>query len=134
MKTLDHLAALVLAEQQAKAEASRWADAAKTLEARIQAEMGADTEATIGGNVVYTWRHTGQFSTKQFTAQQPELAAKYTIERLVAEIDQKTLADEQPDLYTAFRARRFERKGGAVTPQQLAQLLTATAATPGGAQ
>lgn len=110
-KPIDHLAALTEALEQAEAEAKKWADAAEVLKKRIQAEMGDATEATVNGNLAYTWRRTGQFSQKRFTTEQPDLAVKYTRTVTRDELDVDTLKAEQPDLFTAYRARRFERKG-----------------------
>ena len=110
VKPIDNLAALVEAFDQAEAEAKKWAEAATVLKKRIQAEMGDTTEATVGGKLTFTWRHTGQFAEKRFAADHPDLVTKYTRTVTRDEFDVEALKAEHIDLFTAYRARRFERK------------------------
>lgn len=107
---LDDLAALIAQYDAMVAEADKWTRAADVLKRRIQAVMGEAAEATIAGRPVFTWRHTGQFNEKRFATDNPDLALKYTRTITVEQLDRDALAAEQPDLYTAYRARRFERK------------------------
>lgn len=108
---LDPIAALVQAYEQAQAEADKWAKAADTLKKRIQEAMGDATEGLIGGNIAFTWRHTGPFNARRFTADHPDLALKYTRTVTRDELDVDALRAEHPELFTAYRSRRFERKG-----------------------
>ncbi|HLL68843.1 MAG TPA: hypothetical protein VK453_24485 [Micromonosporaceae bacterium] len=107
---LDHLVYLWRAYESTQAEADKWAQAADLLKRRIQAEMDQYEEATIGGQTVATYRHTGQFSTRRFTLEQPDLATKYTRTVTREELDLEAVKAEQPDLFAVYRARRFERK------------------------
>jgi predicted phage-related endonuclease len=105
---LDHLAALVAERDNLAAEIKRLTEAQKALDAHIQHEMGEAEAATIGGRPAFTWKRTGQFSEKRFRTEQPAAADRYTV--LVPAIDTDKLAAESPELYAAYRARRFERK------------------------
>ncbi|MGI5178650.1 hypothetical protein ACQEVZ_20170 [Dactylosporangium sp. CA-152071] len=107
--TLDHLAAVHAEWKRLQAEADKWQALADQMKKTLQTAVGEAREATIGGITVVTYKPSGQFSAKRFTADHPDLAVKYTVTREVLDTD--TLAKEQPDLYTAYRARRFERKG-----------------------
>lgn len=107
---LDHLAALVASHAEMQAEADKWQKAADTLKARIQAEMGDATEATVAGRSVFTWRRTGVFSAVRFGKDHPDLVTKYTRPVTRDELDTTTLAAEHAELYAAYRSRRFERK------------------------
>lgn len=107
---LDDLAPLVEALDKAKAEQKKWAAAAETLEKRIQSVMGEFTEGHIAGRPAFTWKHTGQFNARRFTQDHPDLITKYTRPVTREELDTETLKTELPDLFTAYRARRFERK------------------------
>jgi len=104
---LDHLAALIASYEQTQAEADKWQKAADVLKARIQAEMGEATEATLAGKPVFTWRNTGQFNAKRFSQDHPDLTTKYTKPVTRDELDVEALKVEQPDLFTAYRSRRF---------------------------
>src|SRR5687767_11664113 len=108
VRPLDHMAALVEAYDQAVAEAAKWATAAEVLKKRIQAEMGDATEATVAGVAAFTWKHTGTFAHARFAKDHPDLAEKHTVMRPALDAD--ALAAAHPDLYTAYRGRRFERK------------------------
>lgn len=107
---LDDLAPLVEALDQAEAEAKKWAAAAETLKKRIQSVMGEFTEGHIAGRPAFTWRHTGQFNARRFAQDHPDLVTKYTHTITRDELDVDALKTELPDLFTAYRARRFERK------------------------
>jgi hypothetical protein len=104
---LTELAELDHAYRNAEAEAKRWKKAADTLKARIQTAMGDSTEASINGLPAYTWKPSGQFQATRFTAENPELAAKYTT--TVEVLDTEALKAEQPGLFTAYRSRVFKR-------------------------
>src|SRR5687767_9192956 len=105
---LDTLGPLIDAYDQAVAEAAKWAKAVETLKKRIQVEMGDRTEGTVAGALAFTYRHTGQFAAKRFTNEHAELAQQYTVMRPALDTD--ALAADHPNLFTAYRARRFERK------------------------
>lgn len=105
--TIDDLAQVVEAYRNAQAEADRWKKAAEVLKARIQQAMGDATVATVAGQPVATWRPTGQFQETKFRNEQPDLARHYV--KTVEVIDTERLAADHPDLYTAYRARRFVR-------------------------
>lgn len=107
---LDELAPLVDALNHAEAEAKKWGGAAETIRKRIQSVMGERTEGHIGGRSVFTWRHTGQFNARRFAQDHPDLAVKYTVTVTRDEVDVDALKAELPELFTAYRARRFERK------------------------
>src|SRR3954466_1391903 len=111
VKPIDHLTALVEALDQAESEAKKWADAATVLKKRIQADMGDSTAATVDGELTFTWRHTGQFAEKRFAADHPHLVTKYPRTVTRDELDVEALKAEHLDLFTVYRARRFERKG-----------------------
>lgn len=108
---LDNMADLVKAYRDARDTADKWAQAAKALEQRIRDVMGEHTEGHLNGRRMFTYRHTGQFAAKRFTADHPDLAVKYTRPVTEQRLDTDLLKAEQPDLYTAYRARRFEVKG-----------------------
>lgn len=106
---IDHLAAVHAEWKRLQAEADKWQALADQMKKTLQAAVGAAQEATIGGLTVITYKPTGQFSVKRFAADHPDLAVKYTVTREVLDTD--AIAQEQPDLYSAYRSRRFERKG-----------------------
>lgn len=106
---LDDLAPLVEALDQAEAETKKWAAAAETLKKRIQAVMGDFTEGVIAGKPAFTWRHTGQFNPRRFTADHPDLVTKYTRPITREELDVEALKAEHGDLFTAYRARVFRK-------------------------
>jgi hypothetical protein len=107
---LDDIAALTKDYAKFQAEADKWQKAADTLKKRIQQVMGAATEATVAGDVVFTYRHTGKFNADRFSADHPDLVMKYTVTETVQRLDVATLAKEHEALFTAYRGRRFERK------------------------
>lgn len=80
------------------------------LEQRIKEQIGDHTEAHVGGQPAFSYRHTGQFAAKRFTTDHPDVAAKYTRPVTEERLDVDLLKAEQPDLFTAYRARRFEVK------------------------
>ena len=58
------------------------------------------------GHQRFTWKQNSSFRAKAFRDEQPpEVIAKYT--RLVEAIDTTLLAEDDPDLYRAYRARQF---------------------------
>lgn len=108
--SIDHLSAVREEHLRYLAEAQKWLDSAAALEAHIKAVIGEADEATIDGKVVYTWKRVGQFAAKRFATEQPELNAKYTRPVTVDQLDVDQLKAEQPEVYAAYRARRFEKK------------------------
>lgn len=104
---LDALADTYRAWKSAKDEMDRWKKTVETLQQRLQAEMGAAEEATVFGRRVFTWRNSGQFNATRFTTEHPHLAEQFTVTRTVEELDLDALKTAQPDLFTAYRARRF---------------------------
>lgn len=110
MSTVDltEHAALVTAYDAAVAEAKKWIEAAEVLKKRLQAAMGEATVAEMDGRPAFTWKPTGQFNEKRFTAEMPELASQYMV--TVERVDTGALAKDHPTAYAAYRARRFERK------------------------
>lgn len=108
--TLDSLAPLIEAYDQAVAEEAKWAKAAEVLKKRIQAVMGDAVEGTVAGLPAFTWKHTGQFNGRRFATDHPDLVTKYTRPVTRDELDVEALKTEHGDLFTAYRARRFERK------------------------
>lgn len=107
---LDDLAPLVEALDKAESEAKKWTEAATTLKKRVQSVMGDFTEGLIAGQPAFTWKHTGQFNARRFAQDHADLVTKYTVTRTVEELDVDALKAEHGDLFTAYRARRFERK------------------------
>lgn len=107
---IDDIAEVVKAHKKAQDEADKWQKAADVLKKRIQVLMGDATEATVAGAPVYTYRYTGQFNAKRFTADHPDLAVKYTVTETVERLDVDALAADHDELFTAYRSRRFERK------------------------
>lgn len=106
---IDHLANWVMERDNLTAEIKRLTEARNLLDKHIQQEMGAAEVATIGGRPAFTYKHTGTFESKRFATEQPALLERYTV--LVPELDKDKLAAECPEVYAAYRGRRFERKG-----------------------
>ena len=106
---IDHCAALLAERDNLTAEIKRLTEARDALDAYLQHEMGEAEVALLGGKPAVTWKHTGTFNAKRFTTEQPALADRYTV--LVPKLDTDKLAAEAPEVYAAYRGRRFERKG-----------------------
>lgn len=104
---IDHLAAMVTEYDAIQAEIKRLGQAAELLEQHIQHTMGEAESATIGGRPAFTWKRNGTFAAKRFTAEQPEAAERYTVLRPALDTDK--LKAESPELYAAYRGRRFLR-------------------------
>lgn len=84
--------------------------AGAALKNRVRALIGDREQLMCGDAVVATWKNTGQFAAKRFVEQQPELAAAYTSPVTVDQLDTGALAEDHPDLYRRYRARRLEFK------------------------
>lgn len=104
---LDDLSTLWQAFRDFTEKANEWAEAAAAVRKQIEARLGDAETGTIAGRPVVNFKRDGMFAAKKFTADHPETAAKYTRPVTKDELDTKTLAQEQPDLYRAYRARRF---------------------------
>lgn len=77
---------------------------------RVRGLLGDRERLMCGDQEVATWRNTGPFSEKRFTAAHPEVAARYTRPVTVHRVDVDALAADHPELHRAFRARRLEFK------------------------
>lgn len=106
--SIDHLAAMQAAHDEMTAEIRRLTKAADALKRHIQHEMGDHDVALIGGQPAYTWKRTGRFNATQFTTENAELAAKYTVVRPA--LDEGGIAKDHPALFEKYRARVFLRK------------------------
>lgn len=89
-----------------------WNDEIKTLKAardsvknEVAALMGDGNVAKHNGQQVATWKNTGDFDAERFTADHPDVAAQHLV--TVASLDEKAIKAAHPELYAAYRGRRF---------------------------
>ncbi|MGP3917633.1 YqaJ viral recombinase family nuclease [Nonomuraea sp. 10N515B] len=87
-----------------------WAEEATALKKAKDAAKadvcGELKDATVGtwiGQDVVTWKNTGDFNAEAFTAAHPDVAA--ACQKTV--LDEKAVKTLHPDLYAAYRGRRF---------------------------
>lgn len=108
----DELAGLLRRLDAAKQTARDAEAEVVTLDTRVRALIG-DAETVIAPPdpdqpkpvVLATCKANGTFSTKRFTAAEPELAAEFTGARTVTALDQPALRLAHPKVHTRFRAR-----------------------------
>lgn len=74
-------------------------------QARVCAAMGSAEVGLVDDRTVVTWRNTGALKTTQLRADLPDLFRVYT--RTIEEFDQDRFAHDHPDLFNAYRSRRF---------------------------
>ncbi len=84
---------------------------ARELEAanHLKALAGEAEIALLGDRPAFTWKRNGTFRSTAFTTEHPGLVQKYS--RDVRELDIDALKEGSPDLYAAFRSRRFLTTG-----------------------
>lgn len=105
--SLDSHANIVEAYRNARAEISRWQDAAEVLRRRIEQAMGDADEGLINGKRVVTFKREGAFKSAQFMTEQKELAEKYGRPKSGTEIDTDRLREDFPQVYQQYRTRPF---------------------------
>jgi putative phage-type endonuclease len=74
-------------------------------QARVCAALGAAEAGLVDDRPVVTWRNTGPVNTDRLRAEKPGLYDAYL--RAVHEFDKDRFAQDHPDLYAAYRSRRF---------------------------
>jgi len=80
-------------------------EAKDAIKATVCGLLGSALSGSHNGLEVVTWKNTGTFNEAAFTADYPELAAEFTVK--VERLDTKALQSARPDLYAAYRGRRF---------------------------
>ncbi|MFI1182590.1 YqaJ viral recombinase family protein [Streptomyces sp. NPDC020799] len=85
--------------------AARTDDELREIDNRLKATAGEAEVVKVRGSVAYTWRRNGPFSQKRFATAHPDLAGQYR--HTVDALDTRRLADERPEVFAQFRARRF---------------------------
>jgi putative phage-type endonuclease len=106
----DGQAAMVGRLREARQRAGEAAAEQARLENEVKQEMG-DAEVLLDpgtGRPLVTWIPNGTFRDKAFRAERPELAAKYETVRHVTATG--ALAEDQPEVYRAYRSRQFTVK------------------------
>jgi putative phage-type endonuclease len=88
-----------------KAREVRTAAELREIDNRLKATAGEAEVVNVQGSVAFTWKANGTFAARRFADAHPELAEQYVHQ--VAALDAGRLADEQPELYRRFRARRL---------------------------
>lgn len=106
----DPLRGLYDAHGEALRELERWQTIVDDIEARIKALIGDRPEVRRDGQLLYTYKHTGNFSPTQFKQRYPLLYEKYLVTKTTQVIDRERLAKDHPELYTSLRSRVFLRK------------------------
>lgn len=92
----------------------KWTDEFKP---NLDKLSGFANDFTLNGVKVATMQ-LGQLNLSQLQKEQPEMVARYT--RIVAEekFDEAAFRQEQPDLWTAYRARKLMLVSGGLTKNQ----------------
>lgn len=81
-----------------------------TYKKEFQNLMGDAREATIAGEVVFTYDNTETFRWVQFAEENPVLAKTYTKPVLKDVPDLEALKRDHPALYERYRSRQFVTK------------------------
>ncbi|MFD0209198.1 YqaJ viral recombinase family protein [Streptomyces hirsutus] len=86
-------------------------DQLTTVENQMREHAGENGVVRADGKKAWSWVTNGNFASKRFREEQPELAAKYV--HTVEELDLARLKAEQPKVYDRYRARvlRVPKKG-----------------------
>lgn len=79
----------------------------KELRAKIEAQMGEATAATIGGKTVITYRLTTGWNTKGILRDYPELAQHFMAMRVENSFDPYQFAAHHPEIATKYQTRSF---------------------------
>ncbi|GAA2107602.1 YqaJ viral recombinase family protein [Streptomyces synnematoformans] len=98
-------AVLLARRRELKERADAAADALAAVDNALKDQLGDAEVATAGGRVLYTWRANGNFASARFREAEPELAREY--QRHAPVVDTDRLADEDPETFHRFRARRL---------------------------
>jgi putative phage-type endonuclease len=103
---LDRDALYDLAEYRSLGEQIKALKAAQdAAQARVCAALGSAHAGLVDDKPVVTWRNTGPMNVNALREDKPGLYDAYT--RTVVEFDKDRFAKEHPDIYTAYRSRRF---------------------------
>lgn len=102
-----HLRAVVANLTVAREHQRLWAKRADQYEEELRKAVGEHTEGYLDGEHRFSYRRTGPFASKRFTQDHPELARKFSLPKVVEELDTEALAYAEPELYLKYKARRF---------------------------
>lgn len=80
------------------------------LKAKFRQRIGNNHQATIYGEVVFTYAPINRFAAGDFAKDHPMLAKEYTRPVVTDELDVEALKAAHPALYAQYQVRQFSTK------------------------
>jgi len=105
---LDQFAPKIQAALEAREEAKKLLAFADAIEQEIKDFIGdRDVEATVFGVPVYTYQRKAAYAWRQFQNDNPHIAERFMVEKVVKELDKNAVLKNFGDVLANYQTREF---------------------------
>lgn len=107
--TLDEIADLVFMEAMLREYVADWKEKLEVCQAKLQAAIGDNETATLGGKLVFTWKYIDRLNETDLKKHSPNLYSAFTHLVEVPKFDKDIFRQAYPELFRQYQVRQFKR-------------------------